>query len=404
MPLSDAKLRAMLGKTHSDSRPRKVADREGLCVLWWPTGKLSWIYRYRFANRQKDMTIGRYTSSKESMTLKEARDKAALCRSWLDDGLDPKVEIKLKHEKNQNQKSVKDALEYWLDNYAANNRQNVEKHRSQFKRHIYPTLGSVPVERCTTFQWLTCFDIIRDGSVSKNRRAAPVAAGYIFQNVKQALKYCKVRRYAVSHALDDLNISDVGKKQGKGERFLTDKELSDVVNWLREGKVPNYYRNLISLVLIFGSRSQELRLSTIGEWDLESKLWTVPKEHSKSGKKIIRPIPDRMVPFITVLLTSTQKHGTSLLLGELKSPETVSMYGRGIWKKLNHVEKWTLHDFRRTFSTKLADSGTAPHIVELLLGHELGGVMAIYNRSLYLDDKLVALNNWIDILEIFDGA
>lgn len=68
------------------------------------------------------------------------------------------------------------------------------------------------------------------------------------------------------------------------------------------------------------------------------------------------------------------------------------------------MDKWTLHDFRRTFSTKLADEGVAPHIAELLLGHELGGVMAIYNRSLYLDDKLKALNKWIDILGIFDGA
>lgn len=47
--------------------------------------------------------------------------------------------------------------------------------------------------------------------------------------------------------------------------------------------------------------------------------------------------------------------------------------------------------------------GIAPHIVELLLGHALPGVMAIYNRSLYLPEKLDALNKWFDRLELLAG-
>jgi hypothetical protein len=34
--------------------------------------------------------------------------------------------------------------------------------------------------------------------------------------------------------------------------------------------------------------------------------------------------------------------------------------------------------------------GIAPHVVEQLLGHSMPGVMAIYNRSLYLPEKLDA--------------
>ncbi len=46
------------------------------------------------------------------------------------------------------------------------------------------------------------------------------------------------------------------------------------------------------------------------------------------------------------------------------------------------------------------DLGIPPHIVELLLGHSLGGVMAVYNRSLYLPEKLDALNKWLDRLDV----
>lgn len=89
-----------------------------------------------------------------------------------------------------------------------------------------------------------------------------------------------------------------------------------------------------------------------------------------------------------------------MLLGEIKKPEAVSQWGRGIYKRLGHAEPWTLHDLRRTFSTTLNNMGIAPHVVEQLLGHTLGGVMAVYNRSQYLPEKLDALNKWMDRLSL----
>ena len=72
-------------------------------------------------------------------------------------------------------------------------------------------------------------------------------------------------------------------------------------------------------------------------------------------------------------------------------------------KRLNQSEPWTLHDLRRSFATKLNELGIAPHVVEQLLGHTMPGVMAIYNRSQYLPEKLDALNKWIDRLDVLAG-
>ncbi|HIF9279290.1 TPA: tyrosine-type recombinase/integrase [Photobacterium damselae] len=52
-----------------------------------------------------------------------------------------------------------------------------------------------------------------------------------------------------------------------------------------------------------------------------------------------------------------------------------------MWKRLEHEEKWTMHDLRRMLATRMNELGIAPHVVEQLLGHSLGGVMQIYNRS-----------------------
>ncbi|MBD2816843.1 integrase, partial [Xenorhabdus sp. Flor] len=45
-----------------------------------------------------------------------------------------------------------------------------------------------------------------------------------------------------------------------------------------------------------------------------------------------------------------------------------------------------------------------PHIVDQLLGHILPGVMAIYNKSQYLPEKLEALNKWCERLDVLAGT
>lgn len=228
-----------------------------------------------------------------------------------------------------------------------------------------------------------------------------MAAGYVFQMCKQALKFCRVRRYAISNALDDLTIPDVGSKQQKGDRDHTDDEIGQIWQACQQLKFKPYYAAMLRLLVVFGCRSQEVRLSTWMEWDLKNWVWTVPKEHSKGGTKILRPVPAEMRPFIEWLYG--QHKGSGLLLGELKQSSAVSAWGRLVWKRLGHAEPWSLHDIRRTFATKLNDLGVAPHVVEQLLGHTMPGVMAVYNLSQYMPEKLDALNIWCERLEFISG-
>ena len=58
---------------------------------------------------------------------------------------------------------------------------------------------------------------------------------------------------------------------------------------------------------------------------------------------------------------------------------------------------WTHHDLRRTFATRLAEMGIAPHIIERLLNHvsgQISGIAAIYNRAKYVDERREAMHAW----------
>lgn len=376
------------------SREKEIlmADGDGLSIRVSKSGVISWVFAYRIGGRGaklERLKLGNYPE----MSLKLARDKREQCRAWLADSKDPKHQLNLTAATALKPVTVKDALQYWITEYAEDNRANVERHKAQLEKHIYPYIGTMPLSQCETRYWLECFD--------RAKKNAPVATGYVFQMCKQALKFCRVRRYAISNALDDLTIPDVGSKQDKGDRDHTDDEIGQIWQACQQLRFKPYYVAMLRLLVVFGCRSQEVRLSTWTEWDLKKWVWTVPKEHSKGGAKILRPVPEEMQPFIAEL--HSQNKDSGLLLGELKESSAVSAWGRLVWKRLGHAEPWSLHDIRRTFATKLNDLGVAPHVVEQLLGHTMPGVMAVYNLSQYMPEKLVALNMWCERLSLLAG-
>ena len=392
--LYEKTLRALLDKPQDAIK--MISDGDGLSIRVSLLGKIRWQFRYRINKKGQRCDIGDYPE----ISLQQARSLCKKYRSWLAEGLDPKIQRDLEREVSLKPVTVQDALEYWLVEYAEDNRSNVSKHRAQFERHIYPYIGHYPLEQTETRHWLECFDRIRRGIEGK-QKPAPVAAGYTMQNAKQALRFCRVRRYAISRELDDLTISDVGSKQRKKDRVLTDDELTSLWHSLQpefSDLFLPYYQNILKVLLIFGSRTQEVRLSTWNEWDFKTGFWTVPKEHTKTGTAIIRPIPDALYSWLKHLKATNVEN--DYVLGELKRSEAVSLYGGKCWQRLEHKEKWSLHDLRRSLATKMNDLGVAPHVVEQLLGHSLGGVMAIYNRSQYLPEKKAALELWLDRLDL----
>ncbi|MCL1143695.1 tyrosine-type recombinase/integrase [Shewanella gaetbuli] len=395
--LSDTLLRKIVGKPYVGKAV--IADGDGLSVRISKTGVIGWIFRYRLGGREtnpKWASLGRYPET----SIKQARAKRDQCREWLDNGEDPVIQLSLVKVKRKEAVTVKEALEYWLVEYATEHRKNVDKTKAQFERHLYPYIGKYPLEKTTKPQWLECFDRIKKG-IPNERKGAPVAAGQVLQGAKQALLFCRKREYATSYVIDDLTTTDVGKKQNKRDRVLNEVELQDVIDSVKTSAFKNYYSNLIWLLIVFGARTQEVRLSTWKEWDFEKGLWTVPKANSKTAELIIRPIPKSMYPWLKRLKAKHQKSG--YVLGELKNSEAVSAYGGSIWKKLGHEDKWTFHDFRRTLATRLSDIGVAPHIVEHLLGHSISGVAGIYNRSQYIDEKAIALDKWLDVIGLIDS-
>lgn len=417
--VKDSHLRAL--KEFEGTRPKKIKSDNGLYVYHYPSGVVSFVYRYSVLNKQKDLVLGKYknTKTKKGITLAEANAKAEQCSSWLANGLDPAIEFKLQTQGTLAPITVRDALEKWLEEYADKRRANAQKHKQQFEKWIFPYHGDTPLERMKQEHWIKCF------TETQKKKSFPVAAGYVLQNLKQALQHCKRRKYKFDLSqIDQLTIDDVGgKKQERKERTLIKhdgsdwSELTALMKWLKADTalLNDYYLAMVYICIVFGCRSQEIRLATTDEFNFETGLWTVPKEHSKGGRVIIRPIPEsikdwlhNLITMNSVAQTPTKKpKGTKedteqqkvYVLGELKKPEAVSMWCRVLHKRIGISESFTAHDLRRTVATGWGCLGVVPHVIESELGHTLGGVAGIYNRAHYVPEKAEALEMWIRRLD-----
>ncbi|EAW3106083.1 site-specific integrase [Salmonella enterica] len=390
--LSDKRIRALLGKPQD--KQQVISDGRGLSIRVSKSGAVSFVMFYRLGGRETPpvwLTLGKYPD----MTLKMAREKRDQCRSWLADGIDPRHRIGFVTDESQRPVTVKDAIEYWIEHYARHKRKCPPQFENSFSNHIYKYLGDVPLSECTAAMWVKRFDEIK--------KKAPVMSGHIFKDIKQALKFCRVRRFAVSHELDDFSVTDMGNLPNKKDRVLTENEIRDVwicLNTTVGNKcISPGYRKVLTILLVFGCRCNEVKLSRLNEWDLDNWIWTVPKEHSKNGCEIIRPIPPQLRQWILNLKTIASMDKSEYLInGISRDTYTLSHIGGELWKKFGHSKPWTLHDFRRVVATNLNDMGVNADAVEQLLGHSLSGVRGIYNRSKYMDEKLKALTMWCDYL------
>ena len=63
-------------------------------------------------------------------------------------------------------------------------------------------------------------------------------------------------------------------------------------------------------------------------------------------------------------------------------------------EELGELTPWTIHDLRRTVRTRLAALRVNSDVAEAVLGHVKPGIVGVYDRHRYDDEKREALQAW----------
>ncbi|WP_368913469.1 tyrosine-type recombinase/integrase [Mixta calida] len=382
MAISNTKLRSLYGKPYSG--PAEITDSDGLGLRITPKGVISFQFRYRWGGKQHRLGLGRYPA----ITLRDARNKAADLKEYLDRGINPRAMVGASATKAK--PTVKDCLDYWVENYVrvALRPKTQELYATTVLKHMRAAFAGVPIEDIPVRMWVELF--------TKEEKINPRRANQLLVQLRSAIGWCVRRQFISTPELMLLQPRDVGVKPAVGEVTLSYNQLAKVWLAIERSRASTSNKLLHQILILTGSRNSELRLAIKPEFDREEGVWTVPAHKSKMGNIIRRPIFEKLE---ALLDKAEMTYGEVLFPGpNLHTPLSISGANRflGRIQKAIGIGEFTAHDFRRTLATRLSEEGVALHVVEKMLGHELGGVLAVYNKHDWLPEQKDAYELYSD--------
>ncbi len=388
MLLSDVKIR--------NSKPREKAyrlnDGEGLYLVVRPNGGRYWQFRYRFAEKEKSLSLGKYPR----VSLVEARRRKVATLNRLDGGIDPSA--RRKQEKLlavfRERNSFLAIAGEWRDrNAAVWTEERTKQTWGRLSNHVLPYLGSRPVAEIKPLELL---EVIRKveakGATDMSRRVLQIC-GAIFN-------------YAIITGRAEYNITQGLSKaliphRVKHYPALSEAELPEFLSVLEEFEVREQNKIALRLLLLTALRTGELRHGKWRDIDLEKKEWRIPAENTKMGTEHLVPLSSQAVRLLNLLRKLTGQ-GQWLFPNPFERIHPVISENaiNDMLTKMGYKGRIVGHGFRSLFSTVLNEHGFNRDAIERQLAHmERNGVRAAYNRAEYLDERRRMMQWWADFLE-----
>ena len=360
------------GKVHKD-----FPDGGGLLVRAYDTGSIAFYFRYRWKGKQAIMKIGSYPET----TLKDARATHRELKEGMETGVDPR-----NRALSQRSMTLKEGYEYWFDSHILPNRKLPKRVQRSFEKHIVKKHGDLIIDEMTIAEW--------ERVVSKPDY--PVLSGYLLRECKGMISFLMRKQKINNDNIRHIIITDIGKQAAKRDRVYTKGELRKVLDYCLDQTFPIETRLPLLIIMITGCRMSEVATAMRSDFDFDERIWTVPRVNSKNKAKIVRPIPEFIIPMFKELFEAQGNEKPLLVTnrGGCISPPWLSIKLNSL-RDLIGVEGMILHSFRHTLTTQYANLNIPPHIAEKQCGHKLSGVMAIYNRAEYLPEQLEAMEKYV---------
>jgi integrase len=372
-------------------KPYKVFDAGGLYLKVYPNGSKYWQVKYRFAGKEKTVSIGVYPE----VSLKEAREKRDEARKQLRDNIDPSADkITTKRQLILNSENNFKAISLeWHDK-----RKHLwtEKHQAKVIRKleldIFPALGNTPVNEITAPQLLSVIRKIEsNGTIDKAHR--------LLQTVGQIMRYA----IATGRAERDISSDLRGAlKPLKKESYahLKEDELPELLQKLEKYDGEAQTKMAVKLLLLTFVRTIELRGAKWKEIDLDKAEWRVPEERMKMRKPHIVPLSKQVVKLLEELklINGAYEH----ILPNRNNPKTFISENTILYAlyRMGYHSRTTAHGFRATASTILNEHGFKPDVIERQLAHqERNKVRASYNYAQYLPERKIMMQWWADYIQ-----
>lgn len=381
--------------------PGRHSDGDGLILF--VTGKRgrSWVLRAQVAGERKDIGLGSFLADppfdraarelrektplfeRPSLTLAEARLKAAHFRGLLKAGRNPAIEARKEIVIIPDFKKATNAAHEALKGQWA--KKTADAFLSSLETHAYPVLGKRAVND------------IDARLIAKALKpiwlVKPMIARKVRQRIGTVINYSHAETWRDTPMPDEA-VNILLPRQEDGEHLAS----------MPYKKVPAYFAELderesvgrlaLAFAILTAARSGEVRGATWGQIDREEMLWQRPaalmkgrkaKPHSVTLNSAALAILDRAAAY--------RRNDNDLIFPSAKGKPLSDMALSSFMEAL----PYTVHGFRSSFRDWAAEKmpNIPDPVAEAALSHQIPDkVMRAYKRTEFLDMRRKLLAGW----------
>jgi integrase len=349
-------------------------DGDGLFLKVGKSGAASWLVRLQQDGKRRDIGLG----SAKLLTLAEAREKAGQLRKAI------KVEKRDVLAERKDEAAAKvtfsaAARQYHTENEAGwKSAVYSRQWLASLENYAFPKLGEMPTGGITAADIITVLTPIW--------QQIPETARQVRNRICAVLDYAHAKGWRSREAPSGNGSLKAGRglprqvKARENRKAMPYVALPGFMTALR--RKPSFGRLALELLILTGARSQEVRLATWTEFDLEGRLWTIPADHMKRGKAHMVPLSDAALGVLAKADVLRLTETDVVFPGVAGKP----MSDMTLLKVLRDMsEPYHVHGFRSAFTDWAANEGIADAVVEAALAHKTpDAVQAAYRRTTYL--------------------
>lgn len=375
-------------------KPGYYGDGAGLWLQVSKSGTKSWIFRFTFGGKQREMGLG----ALHTVNLSEARGKAKQCRMVLLEGQDPLEARNAARLSDALERAKMITFDQCATAYIAAHRgswKNV-KHASQWENTLAtyagPIIGALPVAIVDTSLIVKVLSPIWQ---SKTETATRLRG-----RIESILDWATVSKFRVGE--------NPARWRGHLENLLADpskvtkvvhhpalswQQLSTFVTDLRTRD--GVAARAVEFTILTATRSGEVRGAMWAELDFNEAIWTIPAERMKAGREHRIPLSTSAL----ALIKSMPQIDELIFPGRSKGSALSDMSLTAVLRRMGRNDI-TVHGFRSTFRDWCAESiaNSFPReVCEHALAHSLPDkVEAAYRRGDLLEKRKMLMQTWAD--------
>ncbi|EKO3611777.1 tyrosine-type recombinase/integrase [Vibrio metschnikovii] len=400
---------ATLQSLKAQDKEYLVPDKkiEGLNIRVRPTGTMTWIFRFQVGKKHEKITMGRYVKLKPEtgMTLEQARTEAGRYRSWLENNKNPKQELAREQREQDDAKTFDDAFASF-DEKRLSKQLRGEQARTIYIRDIKPFLGHIKLDELRIHDLNKVFD----AKVDESGKRKAGAIGACHKIINQVINHALALNMIGAHPAPHLKSKDVGGGSKVTKRNLSFSELKTLLTSLPSWRTEPSNVRLMQYLLGCGQRVSAVLEMRWSEVDWQEKVWLLPasseERHTKSQESRKVPLSDYLLALLKEQRESVPSKWKlvwpQLLVDKVQEPAAV----RALIKRNlpDDFERFSPHDLRRTFISRCSEMGLDIVAIEKTVGHQLPGMLRVYNHHDYLKEQLVVLQAWGEKLQALTVA